>query len=106
MMYAIGMQSTDSFISDTLAKVDVALLMAPCPWTGGLPFTMGMAASDAKKVTADYIQAYENSDVYFQGGPDTNTEGVLEIECQFYDEATCAMLAGYLAQGRPVSQKS
>lgn len=81
MLQAIGMQSTSSRYSNTLAKVDVALLMAPCPWSAGLPFTYGLDATEAKKQTANYLQAYENSEVYFQGGPDTNIEGVLEIEC-------------------------
>ena len=103
MLYAVGTQYSSSYVQDTLAKVDVALLWAPCPYIQP-SFTYG--AEDPKALIADYIQLYENSNVLFTGGPDTPIEEVLAIECQFVPEEWCAFLAGFITTGNQVSTKS
>ena len=93
MIYAVGMQEEMDDVKNTLAKVDNALLITPCPLLTQY-MTAGEAFNNARKIVANYIEDYENSGLlylYGDAGEGFDYETYKEIECE-YNEVMCPYL--------------
>lgn len=67
ILYAVGMQDEIDDVYNAFAKVDNALLITPCPIVTQY-MTLGETFNNARKIVANYIQAYENSDLLYVWG--------------------------------------
>lgn len=67
MYHAIGMSVDDEEVAKTLAKVDRALFMTPCPYIK-LGIAENKFESEIKGRTSRYIKAYKESNILFIEG--------------------------------------